>query len=164
MEPPARPYTKRRAASAQSSPVGVPQKYTSNGSPSPFTSNTKLVQQSVETRRPKSSQTVSLGWEDGEDMTSRHTSRLQVELAGCIETKTVTTTTTTKRSYPPLLIQGSRALSSLDAKEYPLALKPTPPELTKFSYQIEGPRMGFEEEDEHVVSQEVWILSILIIR
>lgn len=31
----------------------------------------------------------------------------------------------------------------LDAKEYPLALKPTPDELKKISYDVDGQGMGF---------------------
>lgn len=64
----------------------------------------------------------------------------------CIERKTVTTITTIKRSYPSINIRPSRSLKSLDAKEYPLALTPTPPELREFSYQSEGgSRISFRE-------------------
>lgn len=110
----------------------------------------------TELRRPRSSQTVSVGWEEGGDTMSRRTSRLQIELAECVETKTVTTTTTTKRSYPPLLIQ-QQSLDSLDAKEYPLAFKPMPAELTKFSYEVDDYHHGmnfrqdsYEERDREV--------------
>ncbi|ESZ95179.1 hypothetical protein SBOR_4443 [Sclerotinia borealis F-4128] len=143
MDPPHRSQSKHRTPS-QSAQMPGPQKFIPDTSPSPFTSNSKLLQRSVETRHP--TQTVSLGWQDGED-TVGHTSRLQVELADIIETKTVTTTTTTKRSYPPLLFQSPRPLHSLDAKEYPLALKPTPPELTKIFYEIDGQQMEYEEFD-----------------
>ncbi|KAA8568860.1 hypothetical protein MFRU_017g00500 [Monilinia fructicola] len=142
MDPPHKPQSKSRTSS-QSAQMSGTQRLTTDGSPIPFTSNSKLLQHSVETRRP--SQTVSLGWQDG-DETVGHASRLQVELADVIETKTVTTTTTTKRSYPPLLFQNPRPLDSLDAKEYPLAFKPTPPELTRFSYEIDGQQMEYEEE------------------
>lgn len=79
---------------------------------------------------------------------SRRTSRLQIELAECVETKTITTTTTTKRSYPPLLIQ-QQPLDILDAKEYPLAFKPIPTELTKFSYEVDGHQVTKFHEDAH---------------
>jgi F-box and WD-40 domain protein CDC4 len=93
------------------------------------------------------SQIDALGWEESDDMvSSRSTTRLQVELAECVETKTVTTTTTTKRSYPPLLVQAPRSLHTLDAKEYPLALKPTPHELTNFSYEVDGKIVHFCED------------------
>ncbi|KAI9648928.1 SCF ubiquitin ligase complex subunit cdc4 [Ciborinia camelliae] len=151
MDPPHRPQSKHRTA-PESAQISGPQKFTSNASPSPFTSNPKVLQHSVKTRRP--SQTVSLAWQDGDD-TVGNMSRFQVELADIIETKTVTTTTTTKRSYPPLLIQNPRPLDSLDAKEYPLAFKPTPPELTKFSYEIGGQQMEFEEEDSQKIKHEV---------
>lgn len=84
-------------------------------------------------------------------MLSRRTSRLQIELAECVETKTVTTTTTTKRSYPPLLIQ-QQSLDQLNAKEYPLAMKPPPAELLKFQYEIEGDSPLGESDDVHEVS------------
>ncbi len=136
MEPPAKPPAKRRAVSMQTSNTTQPQ-FISDASPTPFSSKTP-PQDGSEPRRPHSgSQLVSIGWEEGDESVSRRTSRLQMELAECVETKIVTTTTTTKRSYPPLLIQ-QQSLEKLDAKEYPLALKPTPPELTTFSYEIDG--------------------------
>jgi hypothetical protein len=86
------------------------------------------------TRRPRSSQTtVSMNWDDA-DALSPHNARLKFQVAECIETKTVTTTTTTKRSYPPLFVREPRSLVALDSKEYPLAQKPTPPELANFTF------------------------------
>jgi F-box and WD-40 domain protein CDC4 len=139
MEPPNRPTSqKRTAASLNTKPV-LPQKYASDGSPSPFISKPKSMHTCTETRRPRSrSQTVSLGWEEDTEAAISRTSRLQIELAECVETKTVTTTTTTKRSYPPLLMQ-QKPLELLDAKDYPLAIKPTPVELTKISYDVDIP-------------------------
>ncbi|RDL39664.1 WD40 repeat-like protein [Venustampulla echinocandica] len=137
MDPPARPASQRRAAMVQNSSPVIPQKYTSDGSPCPFVSKPKPTHISTDVRRPSSrSQTVSIGWEDDTNTTLGRASRLQIELAECVETKTVTTTTTTKRSYPPLLIQ-QKSLETLDAKEYPLASKPTPAELTKISYDVD---------------------------
>lgn len=57
-------------------------------------------------------------------------------MAECIETKTVTTTTTTKRAYPSLPFPN-QALDLLDAKEYPLAVKPTPLQLRNISYEVD---------------------------
>ena len=152
MDPPVRPH-KRRAPLAQAGNIGAP-KYTTVGSPSPFTSNPKSMQGGAETRRPRSSQTISIGWDENEDSVSRSTSRLQIELAECVETKTVTTTTTTKRSYPPILLQH-KPLECLDTKEYPLALNPTPPELTRFSYEIDGQLVNFFEGGRGTHAKEV---------
>jgi F-box and WD-40 domain protein CDC4 len=139
MEPPSRPTSQKRTAASLNSNQELPQKYVSDGSPSPFISNPKSMHTSTEIRRPRSrSQTVSLGWDEDTDSGVLRTSRLQIELAECVETKTVTTTTTTKRSYPPLLIQ-QKPLELLDAKDYPLAIKPTPIELTKISYDVDVP-------------------------
>jgi F-box and WD-40 domain protein CDC4 len=86
--------------------------------------------------RPRSRQTtVSVNWDDA-DALSPHP-RMKFEVAECIETKTITTTTTTKRAYPPLLVREPRPLASLDSKEYPLAQKPTPPELAKFTFGLD---------------------------
>ncbi|TGO49863.1 hypothetical protein BOTNAR_0414g00030 [Botryotinia narcissicola] len=150
MDPPHRPQSKHRTLSQTTQMSGTP-KFKSDASPSPFMSNSKLLQHSIETRHP--SQTVSLGWQDGDD-TVGHASRLQVELEDNIETKTVTTTTTTKRSYPPILYQNPRPLDSLDAKEYPLAFKPTPAELTSFSYEIDGRQMEYEEDNLQSIMRE----------
>jgi F-box and WD-40 domain protein CDC4 len=144
MDPPVQP-PRRRSALTQMNTADLPHKCTPEGSPSPFTPNPK-PRPIVETRRPRSSQTVSIGWEDSADGVSQSTSRLQIEMAECVETKTVTTTTTTKRSYPPLLVRR-QPLSSLDLKEYPLALNPTPPELSKFRYEIDGTLVSFRGND-----------------
>lgn len=148
MDPPVRPH-KRRAPSAQTSQATLPAKFTPAGSPSPFT-----TQGGGETRRPRSSQTVSIGWDESKDSISQSTSRLQIDLAECVETKTVTTTTTTKRSYPPILLRH-KPLQSLDIKEYPLALNPTPPELTHFSYEIDGQLVNFFENGPATRTEQV---------
>ncbi|KAK6957188.1 hypothetical protein Daesc_002474 [Daldinia eschscholtzii] len=88
----------------------------------------------MESGRPRSSHTtVSVNFDDADSLSHP---RLKFDVAECIETKTVTTTTTTKRSYPPLLVRESKPLSSLDSKEYPLAQKPTPPELANFTFNV----------------------------
>ncbi|CAG8980687.1 hypothetical protein HYALB_00007179 [Hymenoscyphus albidus] len=136
MEPPARPTSQRCSTMGQSASPNTLQNYVSEGSPSPFVSNPKSMHPKSEILRPRSrSQTVSMGWEEDEETTSRRTSRLKIEMAECIETKTVTTTTTTKRAYPSLPFPN-RALDLLDAKEYPLALKPTPLQLRNISYEV----------------------------
>lgn len=90
-------------------------------------------------RRPRTNQTtVSVNFDDADPLTPhRSRSSMKFEVAECIETKTVTTTTTTKRSYPPFLLKDSKPLSSLDSKEYPLAQKPTPPELANFTFSLD---------------------------
>lgn len=92
-----------------------------------------------------------MSWEEPENTTSRRASRLQFEVAECVETKTVTTTTTTKRSFPPLFVRKPRQLNSLDSKEYPLASKTTPPELSKFTVDfsdIDGESLPAEDANE----------------
>ncbi|KAF3761931.1 hypothetical protein M406DRAFT_99963 [Cryphonectria parasitica EP155] len=73
---------------------------------------------------------------DEPDLAGRAAAKLQYEVAQYVETKTVTTTTTTKRSFPPLFIRQPRPLEALDAKEYPLAQGPTPAGLRKFSLDL----------------------------
>ncbi len=92
----------------------------------------------TEVSRPRSSQLVSVSWDDTSDAEAVHGSHLHFQIAECVETKTVTTTTTTKRSYPPVFVREPRPLQSLDTKEYPLASKPTPPELAKFSFDLDS--------------------------
>lgn len=74
------------------------------------------------------SESVGISWDET-------ASRLHMEQE-CIETKVITTTTTTKRHYPSIQIRAPRSLGSLDGKEYPLARTPTPEELSKFSYMV----------------------------
>ncbi|KAK0616976.1 WD40-repeat-containing domain protein [Immersiella caudata] len=103
----------------------------------------------MEARRPRSSQRVSMSWEE-DDATVTHHRMMQMQFAEeCIETKTVTTTTTTKRSYPPLFVREPRDLHSLDSKEYPLASRPTPPELRKLTFDLgEGEDNAWNCEEE----------------
>ena len=83
-------------------------------------SDSQAPQKTTEVSRPRSSQMVSVNWNDATETDAARGARLQFEIAECVETKTVTTTTTTKRSYPPLYVREPRTLQSLDAKEYPL--------------------------------------------
>lgn len=87
----------------------------------------------MENRRPRSSQRVLTWQEDAATVTEHRVMQFAEE---CVETKTVTTTTTTKRSYPPLFIREPRDLHLLDSKEYPLASRPTPPELRKLTFDL----------------------------
>ncbi|KAE8451604.1 hypothetical protein EG329_003677 [Mollisiaceae sp. DMI_Dod_QoI] len=140
MDPPTRAHIKRRAVSAQSISTNMSENVLSDRSSASFISKPKYGQLGIEGHPRPRNQMVSVGWVDGDNTMSRRTSSLQFELAECVETKTITTTTTTKRSYPPLLIR--QRLDELDVKEYPLALKPPPAELLNFSYEIDGPSSG----------------------
>lgn len=105
------------------------------------------IQKPTEVDRSRSQQ-VSLRW-DGQSSVARRPARLQLEVAECIETKTVTTTTTTKRSYPPLFVREPRSLQCLDSKEYPLASRPTPPELSRVTLDMadfDAERWSFDNE------------------
>ncbi|KAJ2896894.1 hypothetical protein MKZ38_005115 [Zalerion maritima] len=85
----------------------------------------------------RSSQKVSLHWDDVDNGISKETSTsMQFGLAECVETKTITTTTTTKRTFPRLFVRQARPLHSLDQKEYPLAHKATPDELKNISWNM----------------------------
>ncbi|KAF5568483.1 f-box WD-40 domain-containing protein [Fusarium phyllophilum] len=104
--------------------------------PSPATS------QALEPRHPKPSQTVSVNISEGTQNRSR---RFQLEVSECVETKTVTTTTRLTRKFPQVFVRDPVPLENLDTKEYPLAMKPTPPELIRFSYNMPG---AIETDDE----------------
>jgi F-box and WD-40 domain protein CDC4 len=145
MDPPLRPSSLRRT-STQNFKIFPPNDLAQDTSPTPLALKTQKILQGERTEYLAPSHMSRLGWEENDDIISRSTTRLQVELAECVETKTVTTTTTTKRSYPPLLVQPPRSLHALDAKEYPLALKPTPYELTNFSYEVDGQIVHFCED------------------
>jgi hypothetical protein len=114
---------------------------------SPSANNISTQQQhTMDTRRPRSSQKVSMTWQEDE-ATVTHRRRMQFA-DECVETKTVTTTTTTKRSYPPLFLREPRDVHSLDSKEYPLAARPTPPELRKLTFDLDDYETeAWEDED-----------------
>ncbi|KAF4122069.1 F-box and WD-40 domain protein CDC4 [Geosmithia morbida] len=71
--------------------------------------------------------------EPAQDSGSR---RFQLQMSECVETRTVTTTTRLTRKFPQVFDANPTPLASLDEKEFPLAMKPTPPELLAFSYSI----------------------------
>jgi F-box and WD-40 domain protein CDC4 len=146
MDPPLRPSSFRRTSSTQNFKSFPPSDLAQDSSPTPLALKAQKIIQGERTEYLAPSQISGLGWEENDDIISRSTTRLQVELAECVETKTVTTTTTTKRSYPPILVRPPRSLHTLDAKEYPLALKPTPYELTNFSYEVNGQIVHFCED------------------
>ncbi|KAH7322995.1 WD40-repeat-containing domain protein [Stachybotrys elegans] len=106
----------------------------------------------LEPRRPRSAQTISVNFSESTSPNAGPSSqngprRFQLEVSECVETKTVTTTTRLTRKFPHVFVRDPNPLESLDTKEYPLAMKPTPPELTQFSY-IMPPQDEDDDEDE----------------
>lgn len=99
-------------------------------------------QQGLEPRRPRSGHTQTVSVNIAESTPPNGNRRFQLHVSECVETKTVTTTTRLTRKFPQVFIRDPAPLESLDTKEYPLATKPTPPELADFSYSF-----GAEEED-----------------
>ncbi|KAM0259372.1 hypothetical protein ACHAQJ_003404 [Trichoderma viride] len=98
-------------------------------------------QQGLEPRRPRSGHTqVSVNI--AESTPPNGNRRFQLHVSECVETKTVTTTTRLTRKFPHVFVRDPALLKNLDTKEYPLAMKPTPPELAGFSYSF-----GTDEED-----------------
>lgn len=72
-----------------------------------------------------------------------------LEVSECVETKTVTTTTRLTRKFPHSFDGAPTPLEELDAREYPLAKKPTPPELLSFNITTEQrPSVSFIKQDE----------------
>lgn len=129
---------------------------TSSPSPSPAGPS-----QALDTRRPKSAQnqnqnqnqnqTVSVNIAEASGQNGAR--RFQLQVSECVETKTVTTTTRLTRKFPHVFVRDPTPLSSLDAKEYPLASKPTPPELNSFTFTVPRGRVEdeeVEEEDDYI--------------
>lgn len=114
----------------------------------------------LELRRPSSSHKIAANIPQAAGSTGVGSSgsqssgrRFQLEASECIETKTVTTTTRTLRKYPNVFAHDPTPLEKLDVKEYPLATKPTPPELADFSYlladdQDDEPEADFAEDSD----------------
>lgn len=92
--------------------------------------------QTLDQRRPRSAQTQTVAVNIAEAPTQNGSRRFQLEVSECVETKTVTTTTRLTRKFPQVFVRDPTPLSNLDAKEYPLAMKPAPPELSDFSYTL----------------------------
>ncbi|KAI8724248.1 F-box domain-containing protein [Fusarium sp. LHS14.1] len=109
--------------------------------------------QALEPRHPKPTQTVSVNISEGSQNRSR---RFQLEVSECVETKTVTTTTRLTRKFPHVFVRDPVPLENLDTKEYPLAMKPTPPELIQFSYNMPGTNeVEDDDEEERSIGQQM---------
>ncbi|KAG5981944.1 hypothetical protein E4U55_002478 [Claviceps digitariae] len=119
-----------------------------------MTPSPKPSSQAVEPRRPRSgrsAQTVSVSIAEGDKENGR---RFELQLSECVETKTVTTTTRLTRKFPRIYLSDPAPLETLDYREYPLASKPTPPELLGFCFEqpeeerLEDEASNVELEDE----------------
>lgn len=86
----------------------------------------------------------------------------QFSFAPTTQTTVVTTTTTTTMSFPQLVMRPPRNLNELDPKEFPLAATPTPPNLKRLCFDLNGKRTHFRETDDPEQSlREVRIQSTL---
>lgn len=103
--------------------------------------------QAGEPRRPRSAQTVSVNISDGSSQGQSAGRRFQLQVSECVETKTVTTTTRLTRKFPQVFVRDPTPLAGLDTKEYPLATKPTPPELLGFQYNMPDDEMDYDDAD-----------------
>lgn len=98
--------------------------------------------QGLEPRRPRSAHTQTVSVNIAESTPPSGSRRFQLHVSECVETKTVTTTTRLTRKFPQVFIRDPAPLDSLDSKEYPLAMKPAPPELADFSYSFDDDEFG----------------------
>ncbi|KOS22110.1 Cell division control protein 4 [Escovopsis weberi] len=104
-------------------------------------------QQVPEPRRPSSAQKqqkVSVDISESGPQISNGARRFQLQVSECVETKTITTTTRLTRQFPQVFLRNTTALDDLDTKEYPLAKKSPPPEISRFSYMLSAAHEGLE--------------------
>jgi F-box and WD-40 domain protein CDC4 len=85
--------------------------------------------------------------------------RFQLEMSECVETKTVTTTTRLTRKFPQVFVTNPTPLESLDTKEYPLATKPTPPEIADFTYRVPS-GVSLEDEDSQDTDMVLYVSAL----
>ncbi|TQV97911.1 cell division control protein 4 [Cordyceps javanica] len=123
----------------------------SSPSPSPAGSTRAL-----DARRPRSAQTQTVAVNMVETPSQQGAHHFQLHVSECVETKTVTTTTRLTRKFPQVFVRDPTPLSTLDVREYPLAMKPTPPELTGFSLTQPGhvEDEQYFKQEEHEVEEE----------
>ncbi|CAD6506055.1 BgTH12-06987 [Blumeria graminis f. sp. triticale] len=133
MHPLPRSHIDHWGTSLQHSPAPYSSLFSTDSSPSLYSKSVKFSSagNDISFSGPNSQDELP-AWVDNGETISRRSSRLQIELAECVETRTITTTTTTKRSYSPWVINHSK-LDKLDRKEYPLASKSPPPHILHHS-------------------------------
>ncbi|CAD0021706.1 unnamed protein product [Aureobasidium pullulans] len=78
---------------------------------------------------------------------SPYTTMAHVAFAPATQQTVVTTTTTTTVTLPPLLIRPPRDMLSRDPKQYPLASTPTPSSLQRFSLDVGGTPIVYQEAE-----------------
>ena len=89
--------------------------------------------------RHSTKETVSVVVDNSQQVSatnSASTRRLHFETTECVETKTVTTTVVTKRTFPPVYVREPNHVDFHDPREYPLASTPLPPDLLEFSFTM----------------------------
>jgi F-box and WD-40 domain protein CDC4 len=95
-------------------------------------------------RSTQASFTTAPASPDHQDM-SPYTTMAHVAFAPATQQTVVTTTTTTTVTLPPLLIRPPRDMLSRDPKQYPLASTPTPSSLQRFSLDVGGIPVVYQE-------------------
>lgn len=86
----------------------------------------------------------------------------QFSYAPTTQTTVVTTTTTTTTHFPVLKMGPPRNLNELDPKQYPLAALPTPQNLKRFCFDIDGRPTYFREaEDPEQAIKDVSTINCL---
>lgn len=95
-------------------------------------------------RSTQASFTTAPASPDRQDM-SPYTTMAHVAFAPATQQTVVTTTTTTTVTLPPLLIRPPRDMLSRDPKQYPLASTSTPSSLQRFSLNVRGVPIVYQE-------------------
>jgi F-box and WD-40 domain protein CDC4 len=72
----------------------------------------------------------------------------QLSYVPATHTTVVTTTTTTKIDFPPILMRAPRSLIERDPKIYPLASSPTPESVKRFTFDAGGTQAYFSEAED----------------
>ncbi|CCX14312.1 WD40-repeat-containing domain protein [Pyronema domesticum] len=105
---------------------------------------TSLVSRTPTSERPFSAMTTR----ETKRKAAPHTTVGHFSYAPTTQTTVVTTTTTTTTTFPQLVMQPPKHLNELDPKEYPLAAVPTPQNLRRFCFDVDGKTTQYVEEDD----------------
>ena len=127
MEPPSVPHAALHRRNQQQYPSGMP----------------TPISRTATFERPHQPMT-----RDARRKVAPYTTVGQFSFAPTTQTTVVTTTTTTTTTFPQLVMKPPRHLNELDPKEYPLAAVPTPANLKRFCFDVDGKPTYFRERED----------------
>jgi hypothetical protein len=150
--PPSQRATRPRAMDPQASPLGPLLRAAGSTNGLDRSTQTPRLETPPNTQRPsrstpalESASPASMPAAPSRPVTPIQDGLCRISTAPATKTTVVTTTTTTTVNFPPFMIKKPRFMRDRDPKQFPLAAKPVPSTLRRFTFAMGGQAGVFEE-------------------